>query len=166
MGEYVYGQLAKYHPSANDSATAHMSSSLQGETVSLPGDAASQTNSTDKIRALKKAYPDTIGWLTIPYIGVDYPFVQAKNNRYYLDHDMDGNHLAAGTLFMDADNAEDFSDFNTIIYGHHMKDGSMFAGLDNYADPEFFKTHTEGKIYLENEIKKVEFFAFSGECNH
>ena len=150
-GERTYTRLAEYRPTG-DYALQTAAGGRQ--------DAALADASNAEVAALIEKYPDAAGWLSIPYTGVDYPFVQGQNNRYYLDRDMDGNYLAAGTLFMDTDNSPDFSDFNTIIYGHHMKDGSMLAGLDYYADPEFFKTHTKGLIYLENETKEVEFFAY------
>ena len=33
----------------------------------------------------------------------------------------------------------DFTDKNTIVYGHNMKDGSMFRTLNEYSDVEFTK---------------------------
>ena len=109
---------------------------------------------------LKAEYEDAVGWITIPHTGIDYPFVQVKDNRYYLDRDIDGNYSAAGTLFMDYLNSSDFSDFNTVIYGHHMKNGTMFGPLLKYNEKDFFNTNTSGTIFLENKTFDVEFFAY------
>lgn len=32
----------------------------------------------------------------------------------------------------------DFSDENTLVYGHNMKNGSMFGQLKNYQEKEFY----------------------------
>jgi len=109
---------------------------------------------------LQAQYPDAIGWIAIPFTGVDHPFVQAEDNNFYLRRDMDGNHSMAGTLFMDCQNSGDFSDFNTIIYGHHMKNGTMFAPLNRFGEREFFDTNTNGMIFLADKTINMEFFAY------
>ena len=47
----------------------------------------------------------------------------------------------AGTLFADFRNAGDFSDWNTIIYGHNMKNDSMFGTLTDYKAQAHFDEH-------------------------
>lgn len=39
------------------------------------------------------------------------------------------NYNFAGTIFIDYENKRDFSDCNTLVYGHNMKNGSMFGML-------------------------------------
>ena len=56
-------------------------------------------------------------------------------------------------------NAKDFSDFNTVIYGHDMKDGSMFKDLHKFEDADFFNQHEEVVIYTETEKKVYKIFA-------
>ena len=51
-----------------------------------------------------------------------------------------------GCLFIDYENAEDFSDNNTIIYGHNMRDGSMFSTLVEYKAQAYYDEHPE--MYL------------------
>lgn len=51
-----------------------------------------------------------------------------------------------GCLFADYENRADFSDRNTIIYGHNMRDGSMFALLNRYDEQSYFDTHRQ--MYL------------------
>jgi sortase B len=109
---------------------------------------------------LQAEYPDAVGWLTVPGTKIDYPFVQSKDNDYYLRRDLDGNHAMAGTLFMDYRCEKDFTSRNTIIYGHHMKNGSMFGTLKYFAGKEFFDANRHGAIYLPNETLALEFFAY------
>ena len=113
-----------------------------------------------KILDLKEKYKDAVGWIEIPHTGIDYPFVQVDNNRYYLDRDIDENYSAAGTLFMDCDNDPGFTDFNTVIYGHHMKNETMFGPINRFNDEAFFKTNTKGTIFLADKTFSIDFFAF------
>lgn len=96
--------------------------------------------------ALKKNGPDIIGWITLPDSAINYPVTQTDNNDYYLRHLYDGTYNKTGCLFADYENQADFSDRNTIIYGHNMRDGSMFAALNQYDGQPYFDTHKE--MYL------------------
>ena len=110
---------------------------------------------------LRAAYQSTIGWLTIPNTLIDYPFAQGIDNDFYLHMDLNHNKSPAGTVFMDYRNSIDFSDFNTVIFGHNMKNGSMFGTLQNFGNPEFFYNNKLGSIVLENKIFAIEFFSFA-----
>ena len=123
--------------------------------VSAPGEVFANQN----ILALQEKYPDTAGWLTIPYTGIDYPVVQADDNGEYLRKDLDGNYSLAGSIFMDYRNEKDFSDLNTIIYGHHMKNGTMFGSLKEFNDQLFFNLHKNGTIFLADSTYDIDFFA-------
>ena len=96
--------------------------------------------------ALRETGPDIIGWLTLPDTAINYPVTQADDNEYYLHHLYDGTYNKTGCLFADYENQEDFSDRNTIIYGHNMRDGSMFATLNEYDEQSYFDGHP--KMYL------------------
>jgi sortase B len=109
---------------------------------------------------LQAKYPDALGWLTVPGTKIDYPFVQSKDNDYYLRRDLNGDYALAGTLFMDYRCEKDFTSQNTIIYGHHMKNGSMFGTLKAFNDKAFFGENRYGTIYLPNETLTLEFFAY------
>ena len=71
---------------------------------------------------------------------------QAEDNDYYLRHLYDGTYNKAGCLFADYENKKDFSDRNTIIYGHNMRDGSMFASLNEYKEQSYYDSHPQ--MYL------------------
>lgn len=84
---------------------------------------------------------DIVGWLYCEDTNINYPLVQGEDNDYYLRRSYTGEHLTAGTLFVDAANRPQFADSNSIIYGHNMKSGIMFAHLRDWADQEFFDAH-------------------------
>lgn len=69
---------------------------------------------------LKAQNSDVCGWITIYGTHVDYPVVQSEDNSTYLMRNPRGEYSLSGSIFMDYMNQKDFSDFNTIIYGHHM----------------------------------------------
>ena len=76
---------------------------------------------------LKAQNSDVCGWITIYGTHVDYPIVQSEDNSTYLMRNPRGEYSLSGSIFMDYMNQKDFSDFNTIIYGHNMRNGSMFG---------------------------------------
>lgn len=91
--------------------------------------------------ALQQTNPDVCGWLLIPDTELSYPLVQGENNDYYLTHTWKKEYNTVGAVFLDCRVSEDFTDFNTIIYGHRMRNGSMFATLKYYVDQEYFEAH-------------------------
>lgn len=99
-------------------------------------------------------------WLYSPDTVINYPVCQGEDNEYYLTHLADGTYNRNGCLFVDCDNAFDFSDDNTIIYGHHMASGSMFASLIQYADQSYYEAHPV--MYLTVGDKRYRLEIFSG----
>lgn len=81
---------------------------------------------TVDFQSLKAVNPDMIGWLYIESVGISYPILKGADNDYYLHRTWERKENFAGSIFMDYRNSSDFSDYNTVIYGHNMKDGSMF----------------------------------------
>lgn len=98
-------------------------------------------------------------WLYLPDTVINYPVAQAEDNSYYLYHLADGSRNANGCLFIDCKNRDDFSDPNTIIYGHHMNSGKMFASLVKYADQSFYEEHPVFFLAMEQEKYRLEIFS-------
>ena len=113
-------------------------------------------------KKLKKENEDIYAWIYIPGTDVDYPILQhPTENDYYLDHNIDGSSGYPGCIYSQGQyNGTDFTDNNTILYGHNMKDGSMFASLHNYEDIEFFDSHRFAYIYTpDGEIHAYSIYA-------
>jgi sortase B len=85
--------------------------------------------------------PDIVAWLYSPDTPIDFPVVQTTDNSYYLRRLLDGSYNASGTSFVDYRCSGDFSDFNTMIYGHNMKNDAMFGTLVNYKDQSYYDSH-------------------------
>ena len=90
---------------------------------------------------LKQQNADAVAWIYLPDTVINYPVLQHGDNEYYLDHQIDGSVNANGSIFMDYRNASDFSDRNTIIYGHHMRTGNMFGKLVNFKSDSYYQEH-------------------------
>ena len=86
--------------------------------------------------ALQAINPDIVGWIYIEVEDISYPIVRADDNDYYLHRTFEGTENFAGSIFMECMNKGDFSDKNTILYGHNMKDQSMFGKLSSLYDFE------------------------------
>ena len=91
--------------------------------------------------SLREMNQECIGWIYIPDTNISYPVMQTDNNSKYLDTLPDGTKNKAGSVFMDFRNKTDFSDGNTILYGHNLQNGSMFASLRKYEKQAFFEAH-------------------------
>lgn len=137
VGDAEYEKVAEYVSSESgaDGGT------LQSAEVEVGEQTFDVTFPDIDFDGLKKENPDFIGWLLCEDTRINYPVVQTDNNDYYLHHTFEGNSNKAGCLFLEYQNAPDFSDDNSIIYGHHMKNGSMFHDLENYKEQDFASEH-------------------------
>ena len=90
---------------------------------------------------LQQVNEDIAGWLRIRALDISYPVVQGEDNDYYLHRTFEKEDNFAGCLFVNCDNDRDFTDQNTIIYGHNMKSGMMFGELKKYLDEDFYNAH-------------------------
>lgn len=100
-----------------------------------------------------------IGWIYCEGTPINYPVVQTDDNSYYLKHLFDGTYNNAGCIFLDMMNSPDFTDSNSILYGHNMKNGTMFASLNNYKEQEYYDTYPEILLVTENQNYRIELFA-------
>ena len=87
--------------------------------------------------SLRSINTDVIGWIYMEALPeISYPVVQGEDNNFYLHQTYEKNYNFAGTIFIDYENKRDFSDCNTLVYGHNMKNGSMFGMLKKYRADE------------------------------
>lgn len=128
---------------------------------------------------LRAVNPDVIAWIDIPGAKISYPVLQGEDNSYYLTHLASGEYGISGSIFVDYNNHPDFSDQNTIIYGHNMKDDSMFGRLDVYQEENMYRSepyfylYMPGQIYVYRVISAYEgysngiayMFGFANEVN-
>lgn len=85
---------------------------------------------------------DFIGWVDVPGTNIHYPVVHGTDNDYYLRHTFKKEYSDYGAIFMDVENSADFSDDNSVLYGHNMRSGAMFHDVNTmHSNPDFAKEH-------------------------
>lgn len=108
--------------------------------------------------ALKEQNPDIYAWLSIPDLELEYPVLQNARDDFYLNHNVKKEAEAAGSIYSNSCNRKDFSDINSILYGHNMKNGTMFGRLSEIRETDLAK---DGKIYLYTEEKKLTYHVWA-----
>lgn len=111
------------------------------------------------LAALREVNEDVIGWIRIPDTPIDYPLLQWTDNQFYLKHTWKQVANGSGSIFMEWQNKPDFSEFNTIIYGHNMLSKSMFGSLRDYRNPQHVEKHPYVYIVHDRGIMRYDIFA-------
>ncbi|MET3558939.1 sortase B [Streptococcus rupicaprae] len=101
---------------------------------------------TAQFDALKAINSDTIAYVYAPGTQLDEPVVQTTDNATYLEKTFEGGvEPYLGTVFMDMDNASDFSDSLTWLFGHargmKVADHRMFNDVNYYDEQSYFDEH-------------------------
>ena len=108
---------------------------------------------------LQAKNPDIYAWIQIDGTNINYPLVQsATDNEYYLNHTIEGQEGYPGSIYTENGNTKEFTEFNTVIYGHDMKDGSMFQNLHNYTDMTYMQQHPNVIIYTPDQKLTYQIF--------
>ncbi|WP_296115213.1 class B sortase [uncultured Anaerococcus sp.] len=95
------------------------------------------------VRDLAKDHPQVKGRIIIPGTDIDFPVVQGDDNEFYLNHHFDNTYYINGSVFIDHLHQGDFSDQNTVLYGHNVRIGYIFNDLNKFRDKNFVKDHSE-----------------------
>lgn len=111
-------------------------------------------------KELEAINKDVVGWIYMEALpDISYPIVQGDDNDFYLHHTYKKESLFAGSIFVDYKNTKDFSDQNTIVYGHNMKNGSMFGQLKKYKKQETVDKSPYFWIITPNDAYKYRIFS-------
>ncbi|MCL1859628.1 MAG: class B sortase [Oscillospiraceae bacterium] len=117
-------------------------------------------NESKSFLELQAINPEVFGWITIYGTHIDYPVVQSPNLMKYVNTNAEGQYSLSGAIFLDSNSSMDFSDFNSIIYGHHMEKQTMFGEIGNFSDNDYFDVRKYGTLYYDGQEHGLEFFAF------
>lgn len=109
--------------------------------------------------ALQEKNPEIIGWIYCYDSPINYPICQGKDDEYYLSHSYDKKESKSGSIFLEAQNFCDFSDANSILYGHHMKNGSMFATLSCWAEQSYYEEHPYMWLLTPEHTYRIDIFS-------
>ena len=109
--------------------------------------------------ALLAAAPDVVGWIWCEGTDINYPIVQGDDDAFYLTHDYLGRRSSAGSIMLFSHSSPDFSDPNSLIYGHRMKNGTMFADVADWFTPGFYEKHPSFWIITPEGAWRADIFA-------
>ena len=113
-------------------------------------------------RALKEENPEIFAWIYIPDTSIDAPVAQSgESDEYYASHNITKENDENGALYIEAANLTSMCDFNTVIHGNTAEDGEsgLFAELYQFSDPDYFDSHEQMYLYLEDNVLTYEIFA-------
>lgn len=103
--------------------------------------------------ALKEVNPEIFAWLYIPDTSVDAPVAQSgESDDYYENHNIMKENDENGALYIEAANLTSMCDFNTVIHG-------FTEDLYRFSDPDYFDSHEQMYLYLEDNVLTYEIFA-------
>lgn len=153
-----------------ETSAEEQSSEIPEETDPAEGSEEETTQAEEKEEALLRKIDfadmqsntneDIYSWIYIPDTNIDYPVLQhPSDDTYYLNYNMDGTKGYPGCIYTEKANAKDYTDFNTVLYGHNMKNGTMFHDLHSYSDAAFMEEHPYVYIYLPDKTLKYQIFA-------
>ena len=107
--------------------------------------------------SLAEVNPDIYAWIYIPMGDktIDLPVLQSSpdmDDNYYLHHSVNKEYLFSGSIYTQRQNAKDFSDRVTVIYGHNMKNGTKFSNLVYFTKKQVFDEYDVFYIYTPGHI--------------
>lgn len=130
-----------------------------GEAPANPDGVSSESGiDFEKLKSYNK---ELVAWIRVPGTNIDYPVArhESGDQTYYLNYNMYQEPAAAGCIYMENVNSADFSDNNTVLYGHNMKTKSMFGQIHKFEDETFFKEHQYIYIYIPGHKLTYQIFA-------
>jgi len=110
---------------------------------------------------LKQINSSTKGWIQVNGTNINYPFVQATDNEYYLSHSFDKSWNSAGWVFLDYRNDINLLSKNTILYAHGRLDYTMFGSLRNITKSKWLSDSNNYVVKLSTETGNTLWQVFS-----
>lgn len=157
-GEDEYAGLQKYTmKTVEDTGT-------DAEQEAISADPAEQEETVTPplqvdFASLQAINPDIVGWLYIEALDISYPVVQGSDNDYYLHRTFEGKNNFSGSIFVEYRNSGDFTDSNTIVYGHNMKNQSMFGKLKLLQEQGLYQNSSEFWILTPEHNYRYQIFS-------
>lgn len=111
--------------------------------------------------SLKEMNSNIDAYLYYPSLSLSFPVISAPDNEYYLNHDVYNQYSIYGAIFLDKSCSHDYSDKNSIIYGHSvLYEGGMFTSIEKMKDANVFKEAKEFKLFTQEQNYICKVFSF------
>lgn len=167
LGTFIYYLACNYIDQKNDLALKEVIEYviLNTDTEDIITELELDTDQqviNEYIASLLTINKDIVGWIEVPGTSVDYPIVQSDDNDYYLTHDIQGEYTRYGSIFMNYNNTDDFSDNNTIMFGHNFYGSSvMFSTLNSIDTDTWLSDENNYIITIDTLYDTLEYEIFS-----
>jgi sortase B len=113
-----------------------------------------------QLASLKEVNTEAVAWLEVEGTPIAYPVAQTVDNEYYLKVSFEGERYNFGSIYMDYKNDPEFTDFNTVIYGHTFpNDERMFGALQRYREQSFWDEHNMVTVMTDKKYFDYKIFA-------
>ena len=112
--------------------------------------------------ALQAEFPEAVAWIRVPDTPIDYAVMQSgtkTNEDFYLTHNEAGEETPLGSIYIQKYNHADFSDPNTILYGHNIRGAKMFGGIHKFKKADYFNEHEYLYIYTPGHVLTYRIYA-------
>lgn len=150
---FLYSSYQVLNWLKSDKQTKDLEEGLFSEVVKEENNSGEEENTTEiDFAKLEEVNPDVIAWIKIEDTYINYPIMQGRTDEYYLRKDINKKYNIAGSIFVYSNVSPDFSDENTVIYGHNMKNGRMFSNLAKIYNGDLGKD-----VYVEIYTKENNF---------
>ena len=99
-------------------------------------------------KKLLKVNSDALGYIRQESSRIQYPILQADDNKYYLTHAADKSPNPNGAIFVDCACTDGLNAWNCVIFGHNMWTDSMFGSLLSYEKKKYYRKNPTFDIYI------------------
>ncbi len=106
-------------------------------------------------KSIQEENPEVCAWIKVDGTIIDYPILRSgieTQEDFYLNHDWLHEEKRTGAIYIQQVNSADFSDPNTLIYGHNMLNGTMFGTLKRFRGKTFFDENENIYVYTPGHI--------------
>ena len=106
--------------------------------------------------ALFEKNPEIKAWIYSAGTPINTAVPYRDNDLYYLCHSSTRESNRYGTIFIAAQCSPDFSEPNTVLYGHDMQNGTILGTLELYHEQEYFEEHKVMYLLTPDKNYRVE----------
>ena len=134
---------------------------LENKQVFQQLSSGNQKNYVNALKYFKKQNSDLKGWISIKNTSLASPVYQAKDNKFYLNHNQLKEKSSFGALFFDYKDSvvTETIDKNFVIYGNSPKSDQLFSCLKNYKSLYFYKKNPYISLSTMQGTEKYVIFA-------
>ncbi|NLO86144.1 MAG: class B sortase [Clostridiales bacterium] len=108
---------------------------------------------------IREVNPDTVGWLFQGESEMNLPIMQTVDNVYYSKRTFARSIDRTGALYIDFENASDFSDQVNYLYGGNHAEGGPFIQIADFFEADYYQQHSCFRLITPQTDYQLDVFA-------